>query len=214
MPPRQKAMPGCKPCPSAGRRDVQSRRFLGRTPLAWCREAEGTALAHPTLGSPHSGHCLRGGQPLSVACGDPQQKQRLRVQVQTGGQKGVQLTGITTDAPRAHPLPGTAAGVSGDISHTLRTGRKKGTEMQGRAAAPGSEAAGARPRASRRPSFRPHGDRGLPAGLASSPLRPGAHQKGPQSKSLYSPEDRRHSFPPDGCPSPRRSNGGTFGVLA
>lgn len=50
MPPRQKAMPDCKPCPSAGRRDVQSRRFLGRTPLAWCREAEDTALAHPTLG--------------------------------------------------------------------------------------------------------------------------------------------------------------------
>lgn len=121
MPPRQKAMPGCKPCPSAGRRDVQSRRFLGRTPLAWCREAEGTALAHPTLGSPHSGHCLRGGQPLSLACGDRQQKQRLRVQVQTGGQKGVQLKGITTDAPRAHPLPGTAVGVFGDISHTLCT---------------------------------------------------------------------------------------------
>lgn len=69
--------------------------------------------------------------------------------------------------------------------------------MQGRAAALGSEAAGARPQASCRPSF-----------------RPGAHQKGPQSKSLYSPEDRRHSFLPDGCSSPHRSNGGTLGVLA
>lgn len=71
-----------------------------------------------------------------------------------------------------------------------------------------------RRRVSCRPSPRPPGDQGLPVGLASSPPRPGAHQKGLQSKSLYSPEDRRHSFLPDGRSSPHRSNRATLGVLA
>ena len=175
MPPRQKAMPGCKPHPSAGRRGVRPRRSPSRTPLAWCGEAQGAALAHPTLGSPHLGRCLRRGQPLPLACSDPQQKRRLRVQVQTGGQEGVQLKGITSDAPRARLLPGTALGVFGNISHTLHAVT---TPLDGERKP--------RRRVSCHPSPRPPGDQGLPAGPASSPLKPGTHQKGLQSKSLYS----------------------------
>lgn len=69
--PQEKAMPGCKLCSSAGRRGVRPRRPPSRTLLAWCGEAEGAALAHPTRG--HS-RCLGGGEPLPLACGDPQQK--------------------------------------------------------------------------------------------------------------------------------------------
>lgn len=169
--PQEKAMPGCKPCSSAGRWGVRPRRPPSRTPLAWCGEAEGAALAHPTRG--HS-RCLGGSQTLPLACGDPQQKRRLRVQVQTGSQKGVQLKGITTGALRAQLVPSTALGVPGDISHTLLcchypTGWRKEPETQGQAAALGSEAAGARPSASCRHSPWPPGDWGLPARLASSP---------------------------------------------